>query len=269
LGLLLVVVGGVLGLLHVLNAILKTYRQALKIGFLDTLLAFLTTLVILAGLIVGSLDSRPPEFLLWAVRGIAAVLFVTGVLLALLESRLATKPKGGSRGVFTLSIGVLLGGASLSIPLTWERTLGPALATPTLIDVAGLSSDTTRTLASQTSTLAPTASLTPTATITRTPQPTLTPSPTRYVFITRTPQPTATLPSPCLALTRFNVNFRAAPDMEADIWVVIPFDSTLALFGRTEDSVWWYGEYKGQAGWIKGEFLTLTTGCAAMPVHSS
>lgn len=57
--------------------------------------------------------------------------------------------------------------------------------------------------------------------------------------------------------------------MMSEVQVVIPFDSTLALFGRTEDSVWWYGEYEDEAGWIKGEFLTLTTGCAVLPVRSS
>lgn len=267
--LLFIVAGGTFGLLYLLNTALRTFRQTPKIGFSETLLAFLTALVTLAGLIAGALDARPSEWLLWAVRGIAAVLVIIGLLIAPVESRLATKIKGGSRGLLALGTGVLLGVASLTVPLTWERTLGPALATPTPISVAALNNTATQAPISQTPTLTPTASPSPSPTLTGTPQPTWTPSPTRFVFFTRTPQPTATLPSPCLALTKFNVNFRAAPDMESDVQVVISFDSTLALFGRTDDSVWWYGEYDGQAGWIKGEFLTLTTGCAALPVRSS
>jgi hypothetical protein len=88
---------------------------------------------------------------------------------------------------------------------------------------------------------------------------------TRYQFVTRTPLPTSTLPSPCLALANFNLNLRAQPEADAEVLATIPFNNTITLFGRSADSIWWYGEYEGNAGWVKGEFLALSTSCNVLP----
>ncbi|MBA3872918.1 MAG: SH3 domain-containing protein, partial [Anaerolineae bacterium] len=66
--------------------------------------------------------------------------------------------------------------------------------------------------------------------------------------------PTATLPSPCLALTKFNINLRSKPDSNAAVDATIPFDNTISLYGRSEDSVWWYGEFEGKQGWLRPNF---------------
>src|SRR5262249_3546880 len=113
------------------------------------------------------------------------------------------------------------------------------------------------------------ATSTPTPTETRTPRPTDTATATLYVFVSSTPLPTATLPSPCLAVTKFNVNLRAKPEADATVEATIAFDNTVSLYGRSEDSVWWYGSYEGKQGWLKAEFLSLTASCDKLPVQST
>jgi uncharacterized protein YraI len=90
-------------------------------------------------------------------------------------------------------------------------------------------------------------------------------TPTRYQFVTRTPLPTATLPDPCLALANFNLNLRSLPEADAEVLATIPFNNTITLFGRSSDSDWWFGEYEGTSGWVKGEFLSLSTSCNTLP----
>jgi hypothetical protein len=111
----------------------------------------------------------------------------------------------------------------------------------------------------------------PTFTATERSTPTLTPSvvptatPTRFHFQTRTPTPTPTEVTPCVALTRYNVNLRGEPSLDAEMLATIPFNTTVALYGRTEDSGWWLAQYQGKRGWLKADYLTLTADCAALP----
>lgn len=113
----------------------------------------------------------------------------------------------------------------------------------------------------------PTATATPTATLTRTPRPSPTATATRQRFATRTPTLTPTLPNPCLALVDYNLNLRAAPTSDAEVLVVIPFNTTITLFARSEDSAWWLASYDGQAGWVRGEYMRLSDSCAELPVQ--
>jgi hypothetical protein len=135
-----------------------------------------------------------------------------------------------------------------------ESTAEAIAAAPTAIAAATTVTDT------------PQPTFTPTST--RTPRPTDSATATRFTFVTSTPLPTATVPDPCLALTKFNVNLRAKADPKADVVATIPFNSSVALFGRSEDSVWWYARYADQTGWLKGEFLTLTAQCDKLPVKT-
>jgi len=41
----------------------------------------------------------------------------------------------------------------------------------------------------------------------------------------------------------------------------------LAVFGRNEDSTWWYVAYEGQEGWVLGEYLLVTEPCYELPVR--
>lgn len=101
----------------------------------------------------------------------------------------------------------------------------------------------------------------------RTPRPTATPTNTRAVFVRPTATETPTLPSPCVAVMNYNVNMRREPDLEAELVVTIPYETAVTLFGRDEDSEWWFAEYEGEGGWIKGEFITTTASCEKLPVR--
>lgn len=264
-GLLLVITGGVFAVLFILVGLVKAFAAQSRITFWDTLLAFLAALVTLIGLVESAMTAQPEPLPQQIALGIAAGLGGLGLLVMLLELRREQRLKG-SRGVFAVGIGLLLAAsAAVIVPRMSERILLPVLATATPIRVAALQPTATPPGPSATPTHTPSPTVTPTPTLTRTPRPTATATPTRFVFLTRTPEPTATLPNPCLARTLYNVNLRAEPSLDAAVVATISFDITVTLFGRTEDSQWWFGEYDDQAGWLKGEFLDLSASCAALP----
>jgi hypothetical protein len=105
------------------------------------------------------------------------------------------------------------------------------------------------------------------ASATRTPRPTATETATRERFVTRTPTPTPTLPSPCLAQMEYNVNLRAEAATESALLATIPFETVVNVFGRNEETTWWYVEYEGNAGWVSDEFVTVTSSCSKLPVR--
>ncbi|MEZ4669882.1 MAG: SH3 domain-containing protein [Anaerolineae bacterium] len=262
----LVIAGAIFALLFVLNALVSTLRQKIKIGFWELLLAFLAALVPLAGAVMAAMEYPPQALPLRAALVLGGALLLLGALLALLESHREQGFKN-SRGVMGAGIGLLLMASTFTVPLTSERILLPALATITPINVSALQVTATVTGPTATPSTSPSPTFTTTPTLTRTPRPTGTATATRFVFMTRTPEPTATLPSPCLALTLYNVNLRAEPSLDAELKATIAFDNTIALFERSEDSEWWYGSYEEQGGWVKGEFLDLSTSCDKLPVR--
>ncbi len=264
-GLLLVIAGGVFAALFIVVGLVKAFAAQSRITFWDTLLAFLAALVTLIGLVESAMTVPPEPLPQQIALGTAAGLVGLGLLVILLELRREQRLKG-SRGVFAVGIGLLLAAsAAVTVPRLSERILLPVLATATPIRVAALESTSTPPGPTSTAAVSPSPTPTPSPTLTRTPRPSATPTPTRFVFLTRTPEPTATLPNPCLARTLYNVNLRAEPSLDAAIIMTIPFDITVTLFGRTQDSQWWFGKYEDQAGWLKGEFLDLSASCAALP----
>jgi hypothetical protein len=116
-----------------------------------------------------------------------------------------------------------------------------------------------------TSTPLPTATTTPTRT--RTPRPSPTATATRERFATRTPTMTTTLPNPCLALVDYNLNVRAAPDPNAEVLTVIPYNSTITLFAQSEDLAWWLTTYEDVEGWVSGEYIRISDSCAELPTR--
>lgn len=135
--------------------------------------------------------------------------------------------------------------------------------------------DATRLNGAATSTLIPTQTTTPTESPAETPTATreppqiatLMPLPTRESFATTTPTSTPTLASPCLVVTRFNVNLRAAPDLDAELLATIDFDTTLNAHGRDAAGEWWFVEYEDMTGWLSAEFVNATPPCADLPVR--
>jgi hypothetical protein len=263
----LLLAAAIFALLYGLNAIIQTIRRQPRIGFTQTLFAFLVVLLPLAALIGNHLETEPLALLRTLALGIAAGIALLSLIVMLLELRRPERLKG-SRGLLGIGAGLLVAISTFTVPLIADYAFS-AVPTATLPIVLASSAERTDEPVGErptaTLTRTPTPTLTATATPTRRPQATPTMTATRFQFATRTPHPTATLPNPCLALANFNVNLRARPEGDADVLTVIPYNNTVMLFGRNDDSTWWYGDYDGEAGWVNGEFLTLSASCDGLP----
>ncbi|MFN8529227.1 MAG: hypothetical protein U0670_11480 [Anaerolineae bacterium] len=125
--------------------------------------------------------------------------------------------------------------------------------------------------ATHTPTETPEPSATRTPTMTRTPRPTETPYPTLERYATRTPTPTATLPTPCIASVDYNLRVRSSPEVintPDNTLATVPYGSTLELYGKSADGLWWYTSYEGAQGWVMGEYMTLSAACDRLPVRN-
>ena len=111
----LVVAGIIFSLLFALNNLLKTIFRRPNIGFLDLLLTFMTTLVLLASLIVAQTQAAPDEHITQAALFVGAGLAAFSLIIVLLELIRPPRLKG-SRGVLGLYSGLLLIAASFAVP---------------------------------------------------------------------------------------------------------------------------------------------------------
>lgn len=281
---LLLAAGVVFALLFLLVSLIRTLSRKEKITFLDLFLAFLVTILLVAALINNYLGDTPLTALPYAppivtpervVGGVGAVIAVFGLVFAILEM---FRPQGlkGSRGILAVWMGLLLAVSTFTVPIAaqqfkFERKPPQLLAESGAVITEEVTADPNATPIPPTRTPTPEPTLTPsptrTPTMTRTPRPSATFTSTRYTFATRTPEPTATLPNPCLAMTLYNLRLRAAPNAEAETLVVIPFNTNVAVFGRNQDSTWWFTEYEGQSGWVDGQYMQITAACNALPVR--
>ncbi len=271
--LLLIAAGSIFALLYIVNAIIQIIRQKARIGFVQTWLAFLVVLLTLAGLMNNRLSESPIPLIRTLALVTAAVLIVLSLVLMLVELRRPERLKQ-SRGLLGIGAGVLIAISTFSVPAIADYAFASVQSTPTpLVVVSGNVAENTSEPAANRATPTPSRTPTPTATATSSPtrRPTAvaTATATRYQFVTRTPLPSPTLPSPCLALANFNLNLRVQPEADAEVLATIPFNNTIALFGRSADSIWWYGDYEGNTGWVKGEFLTLSASCDRLPERAA
>jgi hypothetical protein len=268
----LVLIGVGFALLLLLNNAIKTILKRERVGFIDMLLVFLTVLTLVLALVAEpaqSANAQTAQVVLYTGIGIA----LAGLVMFVLE-RVHGMRRFGTRGVLGVGAGALLALATFSVPLTSEALAFP---TPTPIQVAQIAQPTSaqtqqiqsatprRTSSAAAATTQPT--LTTTATPTERPTQPATSTPTRWVYSSATPLPTATLPTPCLATTDYNLRLRAEPDREAETLVVIPFSTTITIYGRNEGSTWWFAQYEDQAGWVDGEFITRSVSCDELPVQ--
>ncbi len=278
--LLLLAAGGLFALLFVLNALIHTIRRTERIGFRDTLLAFLVTLVLLAALLANAMSEAPLPLVQNGAMGIALVLLGLSVLIALGELRRPQRLRQ-SRGVFGVGAALLVTISTFTIPLVqsnFELAAQAGIATPPATGggqqsgpQASAASDTA---ATQTNTPARTATSVPP---TRAPSATRTPEPTSTATATPTSSPTATrvpatpTPAPtlvdCRLVTSYNVNMRAAPDIAADVLLTIPFNTSVSASGRNQDSTWWLVSYEGQTGWVSNDYVVAGESCSGLPVQ--
>ncbi|MBI5667549.1 MAG: SH3 domain-containing protein [Chloroflexi bacterium] len=257
--LLLLVTGGLFGLLFALNTLLQTIRRAPRIGFWHTLLAFLAALLPLVALVAGLLNGHDIAPVRDAARALAALLGMVGLVAAVLELRRPERLKG-SRGLLSLGVAALLALSTLTVPASATALL----VTPTPFKLPTV---TPTLLVTATLARSPVPSVTAMPTATHTPRPTATP--TRPAFATRTPTPSPTQPIPCTAVTLYNLNLRAAPTADTPILLTIPYNTTVAVYGRTADSSWWLARYEDVEGWLDGQYLRLDSDCTALPVWES
>jgi hypothetical protein len=266
--------GALFALVFVVLAFARTFGKQYKTQFGDTLMLFLAALLPLGALVQSQLDQTngttdtltTPS--LWVVYGIAALLLVGGLVLIALEFRRPEIGLKGSRGVLGVGAAVLLLVATFSVPFTGAALNPPPTPTATATPQGTPPPPTATATATATATITPSPTSTATVTNTSTPRPTDTPFPTIERLVTRTPSPTVTAANPCVAVVTNNLNLRAEPNRDAAILATIPFNTTVTLFSRDRDSVWFLAEYEGQTGWILGEFLNRSTSCADLQVAS-
>lgn len=63
-----------------------------------------------------------------------------------------------------------------------------------------------------------------------------------------------------VVITRGNTNLRAAPSTDADVLVIIPFNTELTVTGRTANNNWVRVTFNDQTGWISAGALVFTQG---------
>lgn len=282
---LLVAVGVIFVALFALNNLIKTLFRRPKIGFLDILLTFMTTLVLLVGLILtqtaGTRANNADPRVGQVVTVAGAALAVFSLLILLLEIFRPQRLKG-SRGVLGMYTGLLLMLASVGVPIAATTFTTPE-ATPVLQAVSAQETDQTQTEEATASTATPRASATsrPTSTPenTDTPQPTdppratATASATRFHYSTRTPTPTPTLVTPCVASVEYNLRLRVAPNRDSETLLTIPYGTTIELYAHGDASEngarWWYTTYEGQQGWVDGQFMLVSAACDSLPAREA
>jgi hypothetical protein len=267
-GLLLAAAAVLFAVLYILNALARTFSRSAKIGFWETLLVFLATLISIFALIANSTDTLPSDLVQPVVLIAAGILIALSLLLLLIEAR-RKQPWNASRGVLGIGAGLMILLATFVIvPLTTPYFFPPPTSTLTNTPIGTPPPPTNTPTSTNTATATRTPTLTMTPTYTRTPRPTPTPTDTRRPAApSRTPRPTETPVNPCVAQVSNNLNLRTEPRTDAELLITIPFDTSLAVFGRNEDSTWWYVAYEGQEGWVLGEFLLVTEPCYDLPVR--
>ncbi|HVU09769.1 MAG TPA: SH3 domain-containing protein [Phototrophicaceae bacterium] len=275
--------GIIFALIFALNNLVKTLLRRGQIGFLDLLLTFMTTLVLLAALIAGQPDALVSRAAL--LSGAALSLF--SLLILLLEVFRAQRLKG-SRGLLGMYSGLLLMLASFGVPIIgsqFERQTQAASA-PTSIAfaltepviptdsfvVTDMDTPEQTEALDSTDTSAPTEAAHNAATPISTPTPSL----TLFVYSTRTPTPIPTLPTPCVASVQYNLRLRSAPNTSSDTLATIPYSTSIELYGKGtisatavpggQESRWWYTTYQSEQGWVDGQYLLVSSACDDLPV---
>jgi hypothetical protein len=272
--LLLLAAGGLFALLFVLNGVIQMIRRTERIGFWETLLAFLTTLLLLAALLSNAMAATPLPLVQSGVIGITLGLLGLSVLVAIGEFIRRPQRLRQSRGVFGAGAAVLVLLSTFTVPLAAEY-----FPTPTPLLPAAIASQQAAELdTSITPILTPTRA-TATVTSAAASSPTHTPAPTSTATftnvstatLTRTPLPTATATPAatlveCDIVMNFNVNLRAETDFAARVLLTIPYNTTVRAVGRNPDSTWWLVNHEGQMGWVSNDYVLAGASCTDLPI---
>jgi hypothetical protein len=207
------------------------------------------------------------------------MLLVAGVVTLRVERNRAKPALNASQGVMTLSVSGLL--------------LASVFIDPMIVDTLAKSANAKGTAANaETTEVAATSSVTPTealetqttitvrqesaAIVLNTPLPTITsmptqaipdPLPTRFIYTTLAPTATAEEVQICEAVVQHNLNLRSEASAQSDLLATIPFSTVIPVFGRNDDSTWFYIRYSNRFGWVSVQYLIPKADCQNLPVQ--
>lgn len=265
----LLVAAGAL-LLYALLSIIQSARGQSKSGCFSTLLMTVTLIAFLIAVIQRVNSGESLEGMTQAVAlGIVGLAIGTGIVLFVLERRSDTVENMYSRGVFSITTGVIMLVTLLFTPVIPQtifqvpsptpiavalNTSGTGGESPNIVPTDDLSAVATNT---------PQATLAPT--ITNTPLPLPSPTRTRRAFVPPTVTPTpqqVRVDEQCGATVTTNLNVREEDDVETEVVAIIPEGTYIGLDAKNLDGTWWQTEYQGERGWVASEFLSLDSACS-------
>ncbi len=297
---LMALMGAVFGLIFLLNSIRRAIQGREKVGFFETLIAFLAVVFPVLALVNNSASAQPLPMVNIAAIGLGVIVAVLSIITILIERRNPGRKLSQRRGVLGIGLGVLLIVATFVVPTASKLQLPNRAAANTASSAAGSGNVNVAEVAaanvvvnSPTPTLSKPIALVPTntpdvvllqmsATPTRFPSPMPTATNTPFVIATTTAgtvtiagtsQPTGQSPdaqtATCLVVTRLNVNLRSGADTTYDLLLTIPFSTTLDVSAKNKAGDWWFVSYQNKTGWVSGEFVNADANCAKLPVKAS
>lgn len=284
----LIIVGAFFAFLFVFNGLIQSLRGNVRIGFWATFFAFAATLITVGAVVTSNLGDillpmLPPISQL--AMGLGIALAVISIFLVLIDSRRSEYRFRDARGLLGMGAGILMVASTFLVPFLSTDVLPiPTVvavdisSTIAVLSTTAANAESARAsdaepvsspanLTSMTATLAASVTATRTATSTRTPRLASSLTMTRVRYESPMPTMTPTFPNPCLVLVNYNLNVRAEPNDEASVVIVIPFDTSVPAFAKDDSGEWWQVTYEDQAGWVKQEFITLTSACEDLPVR--
>lgn len=256
---------------NLLSGIVRLVRRSTaRLGWLNGLLALVTALTGLAVLIAHTFFLVFSPVVVGILLGSGVVQVIGGALLALVERMREGFTAEWSCGLLNSAIGFFTLIMAVFVPLLPGQLFPSPPPDPMAAMAAPVVATESPTWAPGSSN-SPTAIIpTPTATRTATPAPVLRPSatPTREPYRTPTPSITPTIAFHCGAIVNYNLNLRAAPSLDAEVLLVIPYQTVIQVGGQNEAGTWWLVYHEGTWGWVDGQYVSLDTDCGTAPVLS-
>ncbi|MEM6281122.1 MAG: SH3 domain-containing protein [Chloroflexota bacterium] len=246
------ILGVLSALLFIVSAFIAIVRKTVGVNIVSALLLVAATGLLVA---VSTLNDGFTVFVMIS----AIVLLVAGIVLAVLE-RNATQKIG--HGLSAIGVGVFILAAIFGTPAI-QSILGDAAEQNAALDLSTQVSEA-RAAATNRSNLPPpvadASAVVPvgfeqqTAPSVAQPEPTIAPTP--FTFELPTP-----VPPICNGIVNANLNFREAPDVNADRIDVIPEGAVINIYERDETGEWLRTILDNRSGWISASIVTIDGDC--------
>ena len=265
----LTTVGAVFALLFIIYLATRALRGRTGITWKALLLAVFTIAPVS---VFVTLNTQPESLAIPAA--ITGSLLLAGGVVFLLERRKGNPGWNQSQGLMAAGVSVLLLVSMFAAPLL------PTLMANTVPGAAVSAQDDLIDDEVQPPTPQPSPTAQPTSTPTQpptnTPRPTvqqqtrldsdlLEALPTQYVFTTPAATTTPAQVELCRGVIQNNLNFRAAPALDADLLLTIPHSTDVGIYGQNSDGTWLSIQHSDQFGWVSAEYVVHT--CGDLPVQ--